>query len=196
MIYDIAGLTCDVMARLGEKRQICGGMPFTTIAEAVELKVKSLLPPVGKRLMVGAPVLDCGGWKTSVICGDLEVTMLKMPCGLYACDIPLPEDAVRILSVRMEGWTRSATRVILPDDPDWECQWSAEPGIAGCPERPQAYLQSEDPLRLRCLGSESADDALATLLFLQIPNPDEDGKFRFPAALYPELISEIVKELG
>ena len=83
----------------------------------------------------------------------------------------------------------------MPGDAGWGRQWSAEPGIAGCTEHPRAYLMQEEGLRLRCMGSRSEEDTPLFINLLRIPTPDEDGIFRFPALLYPELISEMAKEL-
>lgn len=187
MKYDLSKLVGDVMGRMGEVRVAEGDFPFPTVEEAVRLKVRTLLPLVGKRLICSSKGVWGGDLLTSA-----PYSMTRMPCGLYAADIQLPEDFLRLLSVRMGEWRQGADRVILPGDADWTRQWSEEPGIAGCRDRPRVYLLHDGTRRLRCIGSASEDDKLASLSILQIPNPDEDGKFIFPEEIYLDLVEGIL----
>ena len=173
MIYDIDTLIRDVSARVGE------------MADEVALMVESRLPEVGERLLREAPMEMLGQGEEL----DAEVTARLMPCGLYAAEISLPEDFVRLVSVRLEGWERSVCRVTGYDSIGSDCQWSAEPGIAGCPERPRCYLDMAGGLVLRLVGSEKVP-VVSELRVWRLPMAPS---FYFPPLLYPRLVAEIGK---
>lgn len=137
-----------------------------------------------------APAEMLGGGETV----DAEVLMRLMPCGLYAAEVDLPSRFLRLVSVGMAGWSRGVSRLLPPSSADWECQFSSEPGIAGCPSRPRAYIVAEgEGLRLRLLGSESADATLGWLRICTIPTP---SSFHFPPLLYPRLVSTLATKLS
>lgn len=177
MTYNIDTLIQDVSARVGE------------VADEVAHMIAEMLPAVGafiireasiERLSGGVPITS-------------ETTSRLMPCGLYAVEAALPEDFLRLVSVKIPGWLRPANSLILPGDAAWECQWSAEPGIAGSPERPRAYLDCGGAGSiLRLIGSGDNDTALEYLRVLTIPvAPD----FDFPEQLYPELVGMIAEKI-
>lgn len=205
MKYSIETLTLDVMARLGEFPRpqqsmpplSSGSGPFLSDIpwpqDVMALKVRSLLPEAGSRLIREAEALPPSS-------GDSEPrdsVRRLMPCGLYAAEVPLPEDFLRMGAAKMGEWLHPVAETVAPEDPDWVCQWSSEPGIAGCPTRPRAYLdRSASGLLLRLIGSESKDDVLEWLGLWRIPALDGDGDFDFPAILYPGLLSSLAKGLS
>lgn len=194
MTFSLQRLQKDVLARLGESvRAADSSLPVAIpgVAEVLEKKVETLLPSVGCGLIASAPLSALGvGEELSG-----ESTAVEMPCGLYAHDIAIPEDFIRIVSVRMESWHRSAVSVSMPEEPGWMRQWSPEPAIAGCKVSPRVYLLQEGGLRLRCCGSDSEDDALAWLGMWRIPRADGVGRFCFPQGLYEELVSDMALRL-
>ena len=191
MVYTIERLQKEVSARLGEISVTptsisASGVP--TPAEIVAAKIKSMLPEEGSKLIKGASADELG-------CGiEMEVTVATsklMTCGLYAIEIELPEDFLRLVSLKMAGWERSVGRLILPTMPEWECQWSEEPGIAGSPQRPRAYM---DGKILRAIGSQE-NDSTESMYGWRIPVADTDGNFDFPAGLYPDLLGAIASRI-
>lgn len=180
-MYSLEKLVEDVMGRLGEVGGTVDGMPSVpSPGEVLAIKVESLLPEVGARILMDAPVEKLG-------CGvpiECEITTRRMPCGMYAAEVTLPGNFVRLVSARMAGWKRSVGRLILPDSAGWECQWSAEAGIAGSPERPRGYLEAGC---LRLIGSEDVP-VLEHLCGWMLPEPPA---FSFPAVLYPDLVAAI-----
>lgn len=218
MKYSIETLTRDVMARLGEvprpqqslpspssdfqadSQTPLSGIPWPQ--DMMALKVRGLLPEVGSRLIREASLPLEGNVGEGTPCSvGLEVSASLvsrlMPCGLYAVEVQLPEDFLRIGSAKMGEWLHSVSETVAPRDSDWACQWSSEPGIAGCPTRPRAYLDSGSAgLLLRLVGSEGGEDALEWLRVWRIPVADEEGRFRFPAVIYPELVSALTKRLS
>ncbi len=196
MKYTLQKLQGDVMARLGEivrpqclmsEVQASAGIPCPE--DVVALKIRSLLPGVGLKLIREAPLDMLEGGVVGV---SRELSMRLMPCGLYAAECLLPDAFLRLTSVKMVGWQHSVSSLILPGSAEWSRQWSPETGIAGCQERPMAYLASSANGRLlRLLGSESEGDALEWLCGWSVPDVDMEGNFDFPEALYGDLIGYI-----
>ena len=187
-------LTADVMERLGEQP---GSLPAAfagapSPCEVFAMRIRGLLPSAGRDLLEEAPAAMLAGAPSVVSVPDMRM----MPCGLYAAILPLPEGFARLVSLRMESWTRAVCSCILPDSGEWERQYSREPGIAGCGCRPQAYLaDGPSGLTLTAFGSDLPDDRLSHLLFWPTPEPDADGHFCFPSALYPALVTALSRSL-
>lgn len=191
MVYSIDSLQKDVMARLGEIAMPQPSLPALgapTSADIVKAKVKSMLPEECAKLIRGASAEALGcGIQMEVVVAD----SMLMPCGLYAAEIELPEDFLRLVSLKMSGWERSVGSLILPASPEWNCQWSPEPGIAGSPARPRAYL---DGKILRSIGTEE-NGSLESLYCWRIPSVDADGNFKFPSGMYPDLLGTIASKI-
>lgn len=203
MTYGIEQLVSDVMERLGEisrPHTPSGGQVPEDVGvpwpeEAVALKARGLLAAEGSRLLREASVddLGCGGMDLS----GVEAVKVSMPCGLYAAEVRMPEGYLRFAGARMSEWSRGATEVLERGSSGWSRQWSSEPGIAGCPVRPRAYLDSDSGgLLLRLVGSVSADDSLEWLGVWCVPELDAEGRFGFPAGLYFRLVEAIAAGIG
>ncbi len=176
-------LQSDVMKRLGELAGSLSSFPVASVPgpeDIIALKVESLLPEIGGKLLREASMEMLGAGVPIAA----EVSAMLMPCGLYAAEVRLPDDFVRLTSVSLIGWQRSISRVIVPGDPGWECQWSAEPGIAGSPGRPRGYL---DGGLLRLIGTEGEVE-VEHIYGWRLPKGLE---FEFPELLYSELVKGI-----
>ncbi len=185
MNYTLQQLINDVMGSVGET---AGPSPSAIPgpAETIALRVESLLPEVGRKLLLEAPLALLGEGEALT---DSTMTLRLMPCGLYAAEVALPEDFVRLVSVKMEGWEREIGNIIYIGEEEWGCQWSEEAGIAGCPVRPRGYVAAGVEGRvLRLVGSVAPTDALEWLRGWRLPYGDA---FSFPAPLYPPLVKEI-----
>lgn len=178
------------MARLGEivrpqPEVSCCGVPSPY--DVLSDRIGVLLPEVGSRLILEAPVESLSGEEISV-----DISMRKMPCGIYGVELPVPEGFLRFVSMRMSGWGRSVGSLLLPGSAGWECQLSSEEGIAGCPERPRVYLDSG---MLRGMGSKKETDTLASFRCCCVPTISSEGIFFFPDPLYPALVASIAAKL-
>ena len=201
MKYSLQTLQADVMARLGEiarpqdlsqSQTALSDVPWPE--DIISVKVRSLLPEVGSGLIRETP-LGLLGYPVGGASG-FQVTMKEMPCGLYGAEVRLPAGFLRLASVRMSGWRGSVCSLIVPGMSDWSRQWSSHPGIAGCPEWPRAYLDSDGGgMFLRLVGSETAGDTLEWLRMWTVPEVDDVGAFDFPEMLYPELVGKIAGKL-
>lgn len=197
MRYTIEGLRADVMGRLGEIVRPQDQTSATDIPwpeDIIGLKASSLLGETGARLIREAP-LELLGSGVVEVCG--EVAKRVMPCGMYAAEVRLPEGFLRLVSVKMAEWQGSVSSLITPLMADWRRQWSDHLGIAGCPECPRAYLDSDgDGLLLRLVGSLSAGDTLEWMGVWTMPAPDLYGGFDFPSPLYPSLVESIAASIS
>ena len=188
MRYSIDQTAEDVMSALGETSGVSpssGMAGIPTLRDILKRKISSFLPEAGKKLLVEASAEMLAGAEDY----HAEVSARKVPAGLYAVDIPLPEDFVRLVSLRMRSWQRGVDKVFTSASDCFQRQYSAEPGIAGCPSRPQAYLGNGI---LTAIGSETASDTLEHLHLWRIPLPDSAGNFHFPAPLYPDLLTRLL----
>lgn len=194
MIYTLEQIRHDVMSRMGETPEVSpssslGSIPH--ISQILDRKIRSLVPEFGSKLILDAPLEKLTGAEEYTA----DITPRKSKCGLYAFDIPLPDDFLRLVSVRMKSWERAVLSVITPDSDKYLCQYSPEPGIAGCPSRPMAYLS---PGILTAIGSASPSDSLDHLLLWRIPSLSPSlsdssslsDSLSFPASLYPLLLSQ------
>lgn len=187
MAYTIERLKHDLLARLGEitRSQTSLSIPdIPSTEDIVGIKAESILPYVGKRMILNSPQELLGsGEKIST-----GISIKKTRCGLYGAEITLPDGFLRLENIKMTEWSRQVCRLILQGSQEWACQWSEEKGIAGCPEYPKAYLDGDI---VRAIGSVEESDTLECFRCWRVPEPNEMGEFYFPEALYPDLVSEI-----
>lgn len=191
MTYTLQNLVNDVMSVMGETSAASpasgiSGIP--SLSDILQRKISSLLPGVGRKLLIEAsPEMLAGAeeYKT-------DINSRKTVCGLYAYDIHLPEDFIRLVYLKMKSWMRGVNLLVTPDSQSYLRRFSPEPAIAGSPDRPMAYLCGDV---LSAYGSESASDSPEHILIWRIPRPDSAGNFPFPAALYPDLLSHLIKQL-
>lgn len=202
MQYAITKLLSDVMALSGEtprRRESLAAIEVPWTSDSLAMRIEALLPICGKEVLLEAAPHSLGGGESTTP----AFTCRLMPCGLYAVDLRLPADTVRIVSLTLPGWKREVTRVIKSDSAEWTRQWSREAAIAGCPEKPMAYLgASEAGIMLRSLGierpiavSEGAGGAVAAsprVVIWRVPGVDGEGNFCFPEGLYSELTVRIM----
>lgn len=196
MTYTIETLTEDVMARLGENARPLSaseseyGLP--SARGLMERRVTKMLPEAGSTLILEASACQLAGGEPA---GEAH-SMQKLPCGLYGAMIGMPADFLRICTVKMAGWQSPVTEAVGIGSGDSGRKWSKHPGIAGCPSRPRVYVGMTDSgLMLTAVGSESATDTPDCCLIWRIPKADAEGRFRFPEALYPALVTLIATSL-
>lgn len=189
MEYTVSQLCDDVLASLGEMRDDVSDSDVLSMARILERKIAAMLPEAGARLMRESPHELLGGAETLA---GAETSVRRMESGLYALDIMLPEDFLRLVEVRLSGWKRAVHDVSVPGTPLFSCQWSREPAIAGCPEKPRAYMSASGAgWRLTAAAVGSVSPEVESLLVWRIPRADSLGRFLFPSALYPGLVGVI-----
>lgn len=187
-------LQADVMALLGEnarQRDALAGVDVPGTVGMLSARIKRLLPVCGKILLQDAPQHLLGGGEPLTP----PFSTCLMPCGLYAVDMELAADTLRIAEIRLKEWARGVSDVFTPDQDGWRRQWSREPGIAGSPANPLAYMSpSSAGILVRAIGVSAppADTAsYPSLTVWRIPAADESDYFSFPAHLFPDLVNKI-----
>lgn len=190
MEYSIDQLRDDVLLRKGETRMeaLQGMQGVPTVADVVEAKVRSLLPEVGRRLILEAPSERLVGAEKYESVGVAR----KLSNGLYVFEFTIPDDFLRLVSMRMASWRSMVHSVVTPDLKSYCRRFSDEPGISGCQSRPKVYLCDNI---LSAYSSDSSSDAPEHFLYWRLPIADKNGKFRFPASLYPDLVATISDKL-
>ena len=89
MEYTLERLQGDVMARLGEiarPQPVLSGCGVPSPVDVLSVRVGILLPDVGSRLILEAPVELLRGEEIS-----LQISILNMPCGIYGAELTVPE---------------------------------------------------------------------------------------------------------
>lgn len=121
-----------------------------------------------------------------------ELTMKSQGDG-YVGSFKLPDDFLRLVSVRMSDWKRSA-RAITEDDAEYFEQLSEFAGIRGNPNKPIAALvQGSDGLYLELYSSESLDATIKWFRYIAMPetnteNGKDDSTFELPSKLVPSIV--------
>lgn len=137
----------------------------------------------------------------------LEVSAGELPCrrlpgvvgwrsvaGRWVGVLPLPEDWLRFVRLRLYGWSFSVDRICFPGDEDYWRRWSAFPEIAGSPEKPRIYLAGDSTSGyLEIHSGSSAEDSLSDGVY--IPRPSwSDGLL--PDSLAPTLILRAAEKIS
>lgn len=182
-IHSLASLTADVLSLLGEE----------TAPEAVARKIRALLPGAASTLIADASATELAG------APELTLTpaFTRMPSGGYAAEADLPAGFLRLAGVRMSCWREDAREVVMQGSGRLSRLWNPEPGIAGSPERPIAYVTAgASGLKLFAMAAPSAGEATLSLRLWSIPLPDSEGNFHFPAPLRHKLAANIAAQLA
>ena len=107
--------------------------------------------------------------------------------------LPLPDDFLRLLSVRLSDWHRPA-RIITDDDPASRWQSSPFVGVRGNPARPVAVITANPAGRVAALYSSMAGPSVRLVQAQYVPSPHiADGFIRLPESLYHDMVARIVQ---
>lgn len=193
MTFTLQDTAAAVLARLGMASE--GGLPATVSsasdADIVSAAIRAMLPSTGG--MVAEASAD------DVMDGDEispEVTFTETPCGLLDAVMHLDADVIRVCAVKMKGWSRPVAETAPASSPAAARIWSKEPGIAGSPLNPAAYLTAgPSGLTLHAMASADRTDALEYLKVWKTPSVTPDGRYSFPARLHPLLIDRLTASI-
>ena len=187
MKYSLSQIISDTRIWTGHNREdrqlIAIGDPYTLsldelIRSKVEIAARNvLLEAPASLLMPGYPI------HTQLIWQDSQGRGMAM--------LPLPEDFLRLLSVRLSDWRRPA-RIISDDHPASRWQSSPFAGVRGNPARPVAVITATPAGRVAALYSSKAGPSVRILQAQYVPTPRiTDGFIRLPETLYPEVVARI-----
>lgn len=107
--------------------------------------------------------------------------------------IPLPEDFLKLVCVRMSDWSRPVWELLPVWSPLYRRQASRWNGIRGTPRNPVALLDREGSRSLLRLYSSSPGARLTAGLYLPVPKPDAQGLLSLPESLLRPLIHRLAE---
>ena len=106
--------------------------------------------------------------------------------GYYVGKMVLPTDMLRILSVKVEDWTRSAT-IISESDDAYKYQ-NCKFGIRGNPERPIAAIVHTTNGKSIELYTSKKQNATLAFIYVQVPSVTTEKKIVLPSTLKDSII--------
>ena len=101
--------------------------------------------------------------------------------GYYVGEMVLPDDMLRILSVKAEGWNRPA-EIISESDDAYKYQ-NCKYGVRGNPERPIAAIVNTANGKSIELYTSKKNDATLAFIYVQIPSITTEQKISLPSVL-------------
>lgn len=104
----------------------------------------------------------------------------------------LPDDFLRLTTIKMTDWKRPVNHITSPEDPDYIRQTSNWAGIKGNPDRPVAIMDIT-PERKLCLllFSSSQSARLSYGFYIPAPTVTADDKISIPRNLYLSLLEKL-----
>ena len=106
--------------------------------------------------------------------------------GYYVGKMVLPTDMLRILSVKAEDWTRSAT-IISESDDAYKYQ-NCKFGIRGNPERPIAAIVHTANGKCIELYTSKKQNATLSFIYVQVPSITDEQKISLPSVLKDSIL--------
>ena len=105
--------------------------------------------------------------------------------------LPLPDDFLRLLSVRLSDWHRPA-RIMADTDADYRWQSSPFAGLRGNPSRPVAVICTQPQGRVLELYSSTAGPGVTIAMAQYVALPQIiDGGIEIPRRIYDAFISRM-----
>lgn len=104
----------------------------------------------------------------------------------YVGKMILPTDMLRILSVKAEDWTRSAT-IISESDDAYKYQ-NCKYGVRGNPERPIAAIVHTTNGKSIELYTSKKQNATLAFIYVQVPSVTTEKKIMLPSILKDSII--------
>ena len=109
--------------------------------------------------------------------------------------LKLPEDFLKLVSIRMSDWKRSVTQPVVTGQLDHSLQSSRFAALRGNPERP-VVMKGFDNAGNRCLRlfTSSRDATLAEGLYMASPDISGDS-ISIPEGLYHQLVARLAESI-
>lgn len=109
------------------------------------------------------------------------VTWTDSNDGYYVGNMVLPNDILRILSVKADGWNRPA-EIISESDDAYKYQ-NCKYGVRGNPERPIAAIVHTDNGNSIELYTSKKKDATLAFIYVKVPSITTEQKIILPSVL-------------
>ena len=106
--------------------------------------------------------------------------------GYYVGNMVLPDDMLRILSVKAEGWKRPA-EIISESDDAYKYQ-NCKYGVRGNPERPVAAIVYTANGKSIELYTSKNNDATLAFIYVQVPSITTEQRISLPSVLKDSIL--------
>ena len=105
--------------------------------------------------------------------------------------LPLPDDCLRLLTVRLTDW-RQPAHIITENDPEYRWQHTPWPGVGGNPSRPVAAICQRPTGMVAELYSSTggSDVAIAVAQYYPVPHVTHDDTIDIPSLAYDDVIRQ------
>ena len=187
MYFPIKQLASDVAAILGESlASDCP--PEETHFPFIEERVRLMSPLILEELLMQAEVEELCEVKS------LNVSVTVDSLGMVT--IVLPDDFLRLVSVKMSDWKRQVCHITPSDSEHYLWQTSRWEGIRGSPERPLALLgRNLSGERCMRLFSSGQDASLDHLLYIARPKLYPSDLLEVPDNFYNILVCRVAEAI-
>lgn len=179
--YDVSDLVADVKVILDRNQESSTLVPedSDTLTQG-ELIEKVLLPAV-RAIEQFAPADMLGDL---IKLSTINVTWSLCSVGVYMGECTLPEDLLRIISVRASDWYRPGTIIM---DTDKAYAWQKNSYVRGNKENPIVAITHKSGKRTLELYSSSSSSVTADMAYLLLPDV-EDGKIYISQLLHDSIV--------
>lgn len=141
-------------------------------------RIDTLILDLGKRY--ACEELTAGPLPVDTPLKELSLFFLWIPDGEgeQIGKAPLPQDFLRLGSLRMDSWDFTLTTLLSPSESAWKLRHSPVSSLAGNSRRPQGYLlPGADGLQLEIRSCRNAGERIAEGCYASFPDfSDEDIK--------------------
>lgn len=180
MIYQRQRIVADVLAAIDQECS-AGVRDDETGALTVADIASGKIEDAARMVMISAPANTID---TAVHIHDTPVSD-----GSGNWRVSLPDDYLRLVSVRLSDWERPVTDAITPSHPRYRHLRSRLPGLRGTPSRPAASVErTHNSLTLTLYGSRAVAPELIEGLIALTPRFDRSGGIDLPAQLYRAVV--------
>ena len=167
---------------------------------------ESPFPDFEDRVRILAPHLLAELIRASPDSALLQPVALTAECAINEngmATIPLPDDFLRLVAVKMSDWEKPATRLLTPYEPLFSRQFCEWAGIRGNQQRPVAVETFDvaaggsgaKPRRVMQLFSSEKDAKPEYVLYLPVPQFHDD-KMEIPDIFYGQLVISLAEKIN
>lgn len=179
--YTVSDLVKEVKVLLDRNQESAGLLtPDDTDALSQAELIESKIVDAARIIEEEAPVNMVEG----TLCTN-EVTW-ENSNDYYVGKMILPTDMLRILSVKAEDWTRSAT-IISESDDAYKYQ-NCKYGVRGNPERPIAAIVHTANGKSIELYTSKKQNATLAFIYVQVPSITTEKKIMLPSSLKDSIL--------
>lgn len=183
----IKELAAEVATILGE-RLVLECHPDESPFPDIEERVRILAPGILADLIREADLMELSEFK------GIEGNPSIDKSGVVTLE--LPDDFLRLVSIRMSDWEWPVMTVTSPDSPIYEMQRSSWCGIRGNQQRPVAILCYEGEKRYLKLYSSNEGSSVELALYMPRPEVSADDSIAIPNMLAGPLIRQIAEAVS